>query len=469
MKTNNISKYNVIIADDVQSEIDIVKRIIENVGLSNYLNIHECLYVEQGSDDKTLNILVNKLNRVDIAIIDWLWEQEFIGQKLEAGGERATDIVRNKFPHCKIIFATKFPLDAENDRIVQKYDAIHLKKETSDAALSQGKKRLENTIKVCIKNRLFEIAVSEASKKQCLKAIQNNSIQWDTIITINKEDWTFENLFFIYKNQPQEQIYELFKKYIVRFPLIKKRGNVDRWNQDTGLYKSPIKDYYSLLYMEYYDELTGMANDAESFLNKLLTFLLIYLKNPTDNALKDLKNNLLSDAQSICDIRADVTRISDNKYIAFQCFKKKLIARLICITAYVLFKMSVVSILYLFTKSDYLQNNNVKMISNFLFIYGMCYDEQQSDIEKFIHECNKHSDISKLKTYEPAEREYNKILGTLDQTGSCSDYELAFISSYFNKIKSKVQDESNENVRQYFDENLKVLEEDNMLKHSHNC
>jgi hypothetical protein len=467
MRANSITKYNVVIADDVQFEINIVKHIIEVAGLSNYLNIHECLYVEQGNGEETLNVIVNKLNRVDIAIIDWLWEQEFIGQKLEAGGERATDIVRSKFPDCKIIFATKFPLDAEDDRILHKYDAIHLKKETSDAALNQGKTRLENTIKECIKKRLFEITSSESSKKQCFKSIQNNHIQWNENITINNENWTFENLFFLYKNQPKERIDELFKKYLVRLPKVNGRKDADRWNQESGLYKSPLKDYYSLLLLDYYKEVdadnNGIKSMAESFLDELLNFLLTYLKDNNNTDLRNLRNHLFKKAETICDLNADVRKISDNKYSAFLDFKKKLIARLISITSYILFKMSAVSILYLFTECDFLSSNNVKRISHYLFIYKMCYDEQPSDFECLIHPFTKNRYVEKLQFYEPSDREYDKILGTIETTGSCADYELDFISYYFTKIKERIQQEKNEDINQYFEENFKVLNETNIL------
>jgi adenosylhomocysteine nucleosidase len=203
MRANNNSKYNVIIADDVQEDINIVKRIIKNAGLSNYLNIHECLYVEQGEDDKTLSILINNLQRVDIAIIDWEWEREFLGHDRITGGVCATNMVRNKFPNCKIIFATKFPLE-DNGNLLKKYDALFLKKETDISALNKGKISLENTLKECVKQRLFEIKTSESSKKRYLKFTQNNNIQWNSTITINKEDWTFENLFFVYKENVEE-------------------------------------------------------------------------------------------------------------------------------------------------------------------------------------------------------------------------------------------------------------------------
>jgi hypothetical protein len=194
-----------IIADDVQSDINIIKTIIEYAGLSNYFNIYECLHVEQGNDNKTLNVLINKLNRVDIAIIDLLWEQEYVGQKFEAGGKRAADIVKGKFPDCKIIFESYDPVEAEDEKILHKYNAIYLKKETTPNALNKGKSRLANTIKECIRVKLIEIASSEATKKQLLSAFNSHGeIVWNTEISINNKKWTFENLFFIYKENVEE-------------------------------------------------------------------------------------------------------------------------------------------------------------------------------------------------------------------------------------------------------------------------
>ena len=470
------TKYNVIIIDDIQSEIDIVKRIINVAGLSDYLNVYECLYVKQGGDDKTLSVLLPKLNRVDIGIIDWLFENEFGGDDaIEAGGLCATNLVKEKFPNCKILFATKFPLDAKDARIVKKYDAIHLKKETDDAALYQGKKRLEDDIlKECIKQRLFEISANETAKKECFQAIQGDTIEWDSQITIGTERWTFENLFFIYKNQPKEKINELFKKYLVRFPKIKPREGVNRWEKATGLYKSPLKDYYFLLYGSYYAELTNITNKAKLFLDNLFEFLLTYLKTIDNNdekkeneSLTQIKNNILERAESICNIREKVPIISENPYIALQQFTKKLISRLISITSYVLFDMSVPSILYLFTKNDFQSTNNAKLISHFLFIFEMRYDEQQSDFESFIYEFSEPKGKT-FKVYKPIDRKYTTILGTMEEAGSCSDYELDFISSYFKEIKDRVQKENNDIINAYFNETFNVLNGSEVLKNRNN-
>ncbi|GHU78431.1 hypothetical protein FACS1894145_0320 [Bacteroidia bacterium] len=470
--TPNTSKLNILIVDDKPSDIDLIEELINYAGIANYVNIHKFFWIQNIPDTELNNItlkqFIDESNvHIDIAMIDLYFENEFAGKDREAGGVYAATMIKKAFPDCPIIFST-YNMDRVVDGgILSKFEAEYWRKGNSTELLEVGKNRIISAIKKWMKFILFEISTNEFSKKQCLEAIQNGTINWNATITINKENWTFENLFFIYKNQPKEKINDLIKKHLVRFPQIKKRKDVDRWNQAKGLYKSPLKDYYSLLYIDYYSDLAEITNKATSFLDKLLELLLLYLKASNDSKLKDLRNNLLAQAESICDIRADVRKISANKYIAFQDFKKKLVVRLICITSYCCFKMSVVSILYLFTKSDYLQNNNVKMISNFLFIYGMCYDEQQSDFEKFLHECSKHRDIKNLTTYEPADREYNKILGTPEQTGSCSDYELDFISSYFNEMKTQIQNKE-EAVKSYFSDTFKVLEEANVLKQRYN-
>ena len=57
-----------------------------------------------------------------------------------------------------------------------------------------------------------------------------------------------------------------------------------------------------------------------------------------------------------------------------------------------------------------------------------------------------------------------KILGTQENIGSCSDYELTFIASYFKEIKERVQNENNEYLNDYFRETFNVLEGFNVLK-----
>ena len=469
-------KLTVLIIDDDFSDIGVIKEMLQYTGYFAYMNVHDVRYIEQNDNNEENGTLKQFINQnkecIDIALIDFLFPG--YEKTVEYGGEQAARMVRERFPFCEIIFCTRHGDKVSDGKIFSKFNASPWAKSNMEDGKRIGKLRMQDAIKEWVKSKLFEISANETAKKECFQAIQGDTIEWDSQITIGTERWTFENLFFIYKNQPKEKINELFKKYLVRFPKIKPRESVNRWEEATGLYKSPLKDYYFLLYGSYYAELTNITNKAKLFLDNLFEFLLTYLKTIDNNdekkeneSLTQIKNNILERAESICNIREKVPIISENPYIALQQFTKKLISRLISITSYVLFDMSVPSILYLFTKNDFQSTNNAKLISHFLFIFEMRYDEQQSDFESFIYEFSEPKGKT-FKVYKPIDRKYTTILGTMEEAGSCSDYELDFISSYFKEIKDRVQKENNDIINAYFNETFNVLNGSEVLKNRNN-
>lgn len=412
MEQTNFGKYNVVIADDDPFGIEIVNTIIKNAGLSNYLFIHECDYVEIGSENNTLGILIENLNRLDIAIIDWWWEDEFKDQELEAGGKRAADIVRSKFPDCKIIFSTNFPRNAEDEKIDLKYNAIHLTKETSDAALRQGKKRLENTIKECIKYRLFEIDSSDSSQKEFLQCIQNNVIQWNNTITINNEEWKFEDLFFVYKNDIEELRNVVLSGYGLGYIPVKfynigaKKCFVDN-----------LIDYYKLLYFDYYDAIDYVLIEVNTLLDKLKKLITI----PINININDVINSL-----SVYNIASVCPSIIHNKSIAFDKFQEKLILRLFYISAYIIFELPSKIIYYLISGNTTVQDEVVRQISQNLFIFNMKHRDQPGKIYGYIG----IDDDKGIPSLPPSKKCYESLIND-----SCLKYEKKFIIKYFKSIE----------------------------------
>ena len=410
MKENNLGKYNVIIADDEPAGISTVMTVIKEAGLSDFFNILVCDFVEEGKDDRTLNILINKLNRLDIAIIDWMWEKEFEGQALEAGGKRAADIVRRKFTDCNIIFSTNFPQDAEDEKIDLKYNAIHLRKETSEAAINQGKRRLENTIKECLKNRLFEIDSSLSSKRQFLQCIQNDVFQWDKTIVIGEEEWTFKNLFFPYKDDLEGFRNIVLSEYgLGHIPL-----KLQKFNKKT-YFGDNLIDYYKLLFFNYNYEIESIIEDVTPLLDKLK----ILISDPIEENIKEVIKAL-----SEYRILSECPSIFDDEIIAFNKFKEKLIVRLFFMSSYILYNLPAKIIYYLITDTKIVTDEVVKKISQTLFISGMKFTERTEKIYGYMN-------FDDSRVFTPFLRGYESLI-----KDSFLKYEKDFLIKYFESFQS---------------------------------
>jgi len=425
MRANNNSKYNVIIADDDQFYIDIVKQIIDKAGFSKYFNIYECEYVKQGNGEKTLNILINKLNRVDIAFIDLYWENEFIGLKKEAGGDCAADIVRHKFPDCYIFFATRYPYYVNLHKYGKNADLFE--KSDNDDSKVNGQTKLEAAIKdFIIKRLLFEITASYSSNKQFIEAIQGN-VQWDASITINDENWTFENIFFVYK----DNIKELKDIAISDFGL----GHIPndlRTFKSNKYFEENLIDYYKLLYFEYNKEIDSVLEEV--------SILLDYLKNWL-NEINIKNEKAVLSALSVYNILNICPLIATNKSIAFLNFKEKLIIRLFFITAYTVFGLPARIIYYFFNKeSRTVDYQTVKKVSVALCIKGLKFNE---DIDTCygINLNGYEKNAPKLSSFLSSNRNYREII-----KNSCLKYENDFIIEYYKKNQSFLIENDEENA-----------------------
>jgi CheY-like chemotaxis protein len=193
-----------LIVENDPKDISLIKNLIKKVGILDYVNIHECLWIENNLDaskDLTLKQFIEKNAPIDIAFVDLLFEKEFDVKVIERDGVVAATMIRENFPYCPILFTTNHIDKCQDGTLMAKFDAEHWRKRLFPSYIKTGRNRILSVIKKWMETILSDIKLSEPLIKQCLEMINNNNeTEWKKEIVINGRPWTFENLFFIYKD-----------------------------------------------------------------------------------------------------------------------------------------------------------------------------------------------------------------------------------------------------------------------------
>jgi len=408
------SKLNILIVDDRSADITLIKDMIKSVGIMDYIdNIYECFWVlknlEEGTDDITLKQFITKNNvHIDIAMVDLYFEKEFPKKVFgrEKGGEYATSMIEEAFPDCQIIFPTQYSDGVNSKSTLSKYpNNKYWSKGMSDGdKLLIFKDRIFFAIEEWTKSILFDIKSSESSTQQCLSAFKSDGdIAWDTEIFASNRKWTFENLFFIYK----ENIEELKEMILSENGLGYLPENLES-----------LLGYYKLLYFKYFKEIPVITTIVKDLLNQLKRTI----EDPSEENINNLEGNL-----QYYSIGRKIPTISTDEDAAFKAFKEKLIIRLFFICAYIIFGEQAKVIYRLFNKAV-VTDETVKQISPRLFIRGMLLKES---IKKG-HLGYKFNDDNESKyVYRCHERNYMQLIEK-----SCVKYEKDFIIEYYRENQS---------------------------------
>jgi CheY-like chemotaxis protein len=434
-------KLNVLIVDDKPDEISLVKEMIEQTGVSNYVNILECLWVLKNLDsskDLTLKQLIDSCVHFDIALIDLHFEDEFAADKnIEMGGVCAATMIKSAFPRCPILFSTKNMDYVADGSIINKFDAEYWKKGRLPISIITGKNRILSAIKKWTESILFDIKSFESSTKQCLAAINRHGvIDWNTEITINNRKWTFENLFFIYK----DNFSFTYKGKEEKLSVEKLKEIILSENHGLGfmpkhlmglkkndIYQENLLDYYKLLYFNHPKEILIIEGIVKNLLCKLKKLI----EEPSISNLNNLKTNL-----SGYNITSKVPLIFTDEDAAIAAFKEKLIIRLFFICAYILFGVQA-NVIYCFFNDAAVSDETIKQISTRLLIYGMQLKEK---IEKGYLGYKTHDD-SENKQYAFFKRNYLPIIKK-----SFMKYEKDFIINFYREIQSDCRNINEENA-----------------------
>ena len=440
------SKLNMLIIDDnLQGDFNLIKEMLAQAKVLKYIEPHEISWILKNLDstkDKTLKQFIDeKIAPIDFALVDFKFKREFPGETSGTGGVRASEMIRKAFPCCPILYTTWYFHEVRGVTILDKFQPYQLwLKGNSDDSFDVGKDKITFLIKEWTKSMLFDIKSSESSAKQCLEAIANNGeIAWDKEIFINSRKWTFENLFFIYKEELSyfydEKNEEKLNEEKLKETILSENGlgYIPKYLMDikkNDILKENLIDYYKLLYFKYPNEIPIIKEIVKNLLNKLKRVIELYSKN--NDKLDRLKASLIRYNK----IASKVPLISPDEYTAFLVFKDKLIVRLFFICAYTLFGLQAKVIYYLFIDAA-VGDETVKQITTRLFIRGMKFMEK---IEKG-YLGYKIDDDEKYEEIPPFRRNYFKIINH-----SCMKYEKDFIKEYYNEIQIDLRDIDLENT-----------------------
>ncbi|MDR0231400.1 MAG: hypothetical protein LBI82_04700 [Dysgonamonadaceae bacterium] len=446
-------KHIILIIDDELAEIEDVRERIIETGFDSYFDIRTCSCIETKTrleDTSTLDMIIKEIEnegkKIELAIIDYCFQFEYGQNPIEAGGNLARKKVEAHNPFCEILFCSK-NCGREDDIEFQRSNHIRIDKDLTPEGKKRTVKKINSAIERWTSKKVEEIIFDSTAKEKLLNSIKEN--KWDDIIvTTKKESATLENYFFYYKKEPYRLKELALENSLIDdyYPKITKERLLNI--HDSEKYPSSLKNYYLLLYVDHFNEIRNITGEAESFLDSLFELLIkgIELQDyiiPNKGEVSSALTDLMRDCSGLRSylhrykISKVCCRIEKNRDDALKDFKKKLILRLIFLSAYILFNLPAKMIYYFCAQAKGgVSDEAHKEIGKCLFVYEtLCSEDYTKKPFGNVYGgmIAKKGGDNDTFPIAPIGRGYKDIIEI------CTKYEREFLQSYYEKMKDKMK------------------------------
>ncbi|MDB5144529.1 MAG: hypothetical protein JWQ66_3242 [Mucilaginibacter sp.] len=431
-----------LIADDVPGDAALILGIMDRSVLKGhyYYEICRCAAsVPQkfaGTDCKiALNLIAERSKareRIDFAFLDMQFEHEF-GKKVD-GVNMIISALQDAYPLCRIIVISKnqgdFP-DTFYKCNEQSYPTI-----SKEAFSEYGPSIILKQAEIWTYLKCAEISAADESYQSLVSAFAEANFSLQNEIRINGLFWRVEDLFMYYTSQGITECYHLFSKindHLFIFPKFEKQ-TVARWNAPSKYFLLAIKEYYLELYVFNYPELAKLyAESLVLFKCMADLYLSVILRRPDE--IEKYKQRFIELRSNINLVGKVGGRLNGAvPKAALREFIEKLILRNVTLASYILLKMSIKSMVFMFTDEDHFRSgNDSKYLNTHLFLFGF-KPEKLNAIDELINKTFSKGKNQKKLTFDlqPAKRNYETIYE------NASAYEKAFLKSAQSVLKEKI-------------------------------
>lgn len=455
-----------LIADDVPADAALILQIMERSVLKDHYEYEICRCAQSipsklaGLDcNVALELIAERhksKSRIDFAFLDMQFEPEF-GNKLD-GVNLIIAALQEAFPLCRIIVISKnqgdFP-DTYYKFRDKDYPTI-----SKEAFSEYGPGIIRKETELWTYLKCAEISCSEESYQSFLTAFLEKNFSLQNEINIGGTTWKLADLFMFFTEQGITECAHLLSvldEHLFLFPKFEKQTAI-RWEAPSKYFLLAIKDYYLELYVFNYPELAKLfAESLIAFKNMIDFYLRVIIGRTAEAALYH---------DRFVELRANINlvgkvgeRISGSVPKAvLREFVEKLILRNLSLASYILLKMSIKSIVYMFTDEDHFTSGNDSgYLNTHLFLFGFKPEKRTNEdfaINKNFPVKNNQKKLG--GELHPAKRNYEKIYE------NASAYEKAFLRSAQNVLEERLSSdvftaEERQKLLAYFEANKQFL------------